>query len=114
MVLLLLVFVGQVAASTTISCLTDPQQQSIEIDHSTHVMSNHANESSSSSALLETPFEDCCAENPDCSMSGCLLFALPTFLKSSEVVFSTQNFELPINLALSQSLTYLYRPPILS
>ena len=108
MVLLLLVFIGQVTAASAISCETDQQNQSMMIDHSQHDMNNQANDSSSSQT------DDCCADNSSCPMSSCISIALPPLYASFSVASVSDTFQLPINLALSQSLTSLYRPPILS
>lgn len=109
MVLLLLVFVGQVTAASAISCQTNQHNQSMMMDHSKHSMNNQANDSSSSQT------DDCCADSSSCPMSGCVTFAIPTLYNAtSTVTISSDIFQLPINLAFSQPLTSLYRPPILS
>jgi len=100
MVLLLLVFVGQVTVASAISCQTDQQNQSMMMDHSKHEMNNQA--------------KDCCADETSCPMSSCISFALPSLYAISSVAITSDVFQPPINLALNQALTSLYRTPILS
>lgn len=104
MTIILLIFVGQVAASTVITCPMDDQM----MDHSMLMTSDQADNFAPSHG------EDCCAESSNCTMSGCISFALTSPLITPEVVTASQNIVVYINLALSQSLTSLYRPPILS
>ena len=113
MVALLLVLVGQVTALSAIPCQMDSQMDSQLNSHmdnqQDHSAMGHMPDDSDYSAT-----DDCCAENPNCSMNGCHSFTLPTLLTTTEVVITTQNIEFSINLAPSQSATSLYRPPILS
>jgi len=109
--ILLLIFVGQVAASNVIPCPSDANGQSDSI-HSLmmdHSMSNMADMDDTSSSAMK----DCCAENNDCSMSGCLTMASPSLLANMELAFTFQNIVNTVNTAIVQSPTSLYRPPIL-
>jgi len=103
MVLLLLVFVGQVTAASSISCRMDNQGQSVHVgdDQNTdHDMSK---------------MEGFCIQKNNCSMTACLSFTLPSLLSNTISLFSYQEIiAFPVKMAPSQPLTSLYRPPILS
>lgn len=106
--ILLLIFVGQASASSIISYSASLQSHSIEETNLLHTMTESLDEMNSST------MNDCCAEECNCSMSGCPSLALPTLFSSSENPKVFQPFVSIIHVALNQSVTNLYRPPILS
>ena len=109
MILLLLVFVGQVTAASAVTCFMDNQNQIAAEDHSNHMMGDQSNEDHSSQV------EDYCSQGVNCSMIGCVSFTLANLLTDQEILLTPQDIVLlHINLAPSQPLTSLYRPPILS
>ena len=103
-VLMLLVFVGQVTVASALPCQMDMEEDSTMMDHSSHMMSEQADESST---------DDCCAKNSGCSMSGCISIALSTHFQSSKVSFASESIAHQTQLAIKQFPTSLYRPPIL-
>lgn len=105
--LLMMTFIGQVVASTTVSCQSQPaplqsHEQMVDsgvMDHSQH-MSLKA-----SSADVE------CCPDCDCSLGGCATVVLPT----SQPVFDSNlasSMSHYIELTESQLAVSLFRPPI--
>jgi len=118
-VMLLLIFVGQVSASSAFSVChmnmqntnsqsddASPQGDMSEMAHSAHIMSSIMNES-------ETNM-DCCDKGGGCSMTSCLSLALFSIFESNTLVFSTTPNILDANMSIARTPSSLYRPPIAS
>ncbi|PCI72971.1 MAG: hypothetical protein COB38_02140 [Gammaproteobacteria bacterium] len=101
---MLLVFIGQVTIASALPCKMDMSEDSVMMDHSSHMMTDQADESST---------DGCCAKNSSCSMSGCISLALPALFQSVKVLFASEPIEPQPQQAVSQFPTSLYRPPIL-
>jgi hypothetical protein len=105
--LVMLVFGGQVMASANISCQVQgstPQSMQHDMaDHTDHMGSNVATDSAASIS---------CCPDCDCSVGGCSASAvLPIayYLFSTDVVLLTSQHN---ELALDQFTVSLFRPPI--
>ncbi len=107
--LLLLTFVGQAVASASMSCQnpaaqSPPQQQMMDaagMDHSQHT----------GMSTTDSPDWSECCPDCDCSLGGCVTFALPV----SEHTFASDLTTLSgryISLAENQPGASLFRPPI--
>ena len=103
-VLMLLVFIGQVTIASALPCKMDMSEDSVMMDHSSHIMPDQTDEPST---------DDCCAKNGGCSMSGCISLALPVLIQSAKVLFASESVEPQTQQAVSHFPTSLYRPPIL-
>jgi hypothetical protein len=132
MVLLLcLIFIGQSMASmsmfysmtsmqsmTKMSSVKSTQHKMQEPDSSTHNMSNmpDCDEENMADNTCDTmTTEDCCAQECDCLTTGCsTISAFSTIINSTPLFATASKIHLPNTLTLSQTLTSLYRPPILS
>lgn len=106
--MLLLVFAGQVTASTAIYCEMMDSASAQMSDHSGHDMSGHQSHSS------EQSDGNCCDSFGDCSMSGCVPIAFITTAETNDLrvvvtTIITHSRYIPI-----QTTNSLYRPPILS
>jgi len=114
-ILILLALLGQNITAAVISCHLDKPmggemsnqmvitEQSKVISHSGHQMVAEA------SSVMN---EDCCTQLDNCSTSGCALFAIPNLLTSLETSISQQMIPLPANLAQTQTVSSVFRPPI--
>lgn len=107
-----MIFVGQASASNVMPCPSEANGrlssiQSLMMNPSMSAMADMKDTSSSAT-------KDCCAEDNDCSMTGCIALALPNLLNSLELTFTIQNVKSSIKTTILQSSTSLYRPPILS
>jgi hypothetical protein len=101
---MLLVFIGQVTVASALPCQMDMPDDSVMMDHSSHMMPAQADDSAT---------DNCCAKNSSCSMSGCIFLALPVIFQSTKVLFASESIESPAQQAVNQFPTSLYRPPIL-
>ena len=110
--LLMMAFIGQVVASTSMSCqsMSAPLQahelmmDSGMMDHSQHMGSN------AFSLDGEATDDDCCPDC-DCSLSGCSSVALPAYqsIFPSSLKSITGHYDESANFQLAVSL---FRPPI--
>lgn len=117
MAIILLIFIGQASASSIVSCSMMQQQvsqsslqMSSKMDHSKHSMAE-MNEADSQSMTM---MQDCCNDGSDCSMSGCVLLAVGNEISLQSNEFTQQNLISDYTMAPRQSLSSLYRPPIIS
>ncbi len=103
-VLMLLVFVGQASAFTVVPCEMNGQASMMSgMSHPIHDMSDMA-----SSDM------DCCDQECSCPMGSCVsavLFNTPVLIEPE--LISQKIIQSPTRV-LMQTLTSLYRPPILS
>jgi hypothetical protein len=109
--LLMMTFIGQVVASTTVPCQSQPaplqsHEQMVDsgvMDHSQH-MSLKASSVDAITAL------ECCPDC-DCSLGGCASAAVPTSQSAfaSNLASSMSHY---IELTESQLAVSLFRPPI--
>mgnify|MGYP001024982370 CR=1 FL=1 len=109
--LLMMAFIGQVVASTSMSCqsLSAPlqaQEQMMDsgmMDHSQHMGSNTFSLDGATTA-------DCCPDC-DCSLGGCSSVALPAYQSTflSSLKSTTGHYAESANFQLAVSL---FRPPI--
>ena len=116
--LTLLIFIGQVTASV-IPCQMDMQNQSNQsnqsqmmdhsgMDHSIHSMVDPQNSADTTNSMNM----DCCDNQSNCSMGGCLsMLASFTFLSVNHPVTSQENFQAS-SFAIKKIPSSLYRPPI--
>jgi len=124
-VLVLLVFIGQVSASVAFSAcqmsLPDNQQYQNDLssdtrigisaagmDHSSHAMNMQESDSDFSNSM------NCCDSDSDCSMSGCISLALFSTYDGFSSSFLTTSVVLETEFPITQFPRSLYRPPILS
>ena len=108
--LLMMTFIGQVVASTTVSCQSQPaplqsHEQIVDsgmMDHSQHMT---LSDSSADEIALE------CCPDCDCSLGGCTSAVLPTAQPafSSNITALISNYN---ELAERQLTVSLFRPPI--
>ena len=116
---LCLAFVGQVMASTIMpyhmmsmngmSGQEQPHDMS-KMDHSGHSMTSDSNFDTS-----EESSDDCCVKTCSCFTSGCSSVALLIKnLSNDSITDLSPKISSTSSLALSQELSSLYRPPILS
>ena len=99
--LLLMLFIGQTTTVFAVSSniLSQDLSMSAQLDCNHH-----------SSQVAEK-----CKQTEDCSMPGCIPFAISTLNLNLKIKVTSQNIAIiPINLELKKSLSSLYRPPILS
>ncbi len=109
--IILLIFVGQAMASASMLCpmlvKTDTPTEMIGYDMSemNHSMPEH--DMSTMPSNME-----CCSDDSNCNMSGCISLALPneTELTTNTISNSVAYFELIVTP--TQKLSSLYRPPI--
>lgn len=109
--LLMMAFIGQVVASTSMSCqsLSAPlqaQEQMMDsgmMDHSQHMGSNVL-------SLDGAVTADCCPDC-DCSLAGCSSVALPAYQSTffSSLNSATGHYD---ESTVSQLVVSLFRPPI--
>lgn len=121
MTIILLIFIGQASAASIVSCSMMPQQMSHadmqmmsgmqqSVDHSSHSMVE-MNEINTQSMTM---MQDCCSDGSDCSMSGCVLVAVANDISLQSNEFAQQNVISDYAMSPHQSLSSLYRPPIIS
>lgn len=116
-VIILLIFTGQVAASSIVLCSMPESPADTMMDHSSHDMPHSSNDMKQSSDIMEhgaSSSHDCCSDNASCSMAGCLLLALPVTLQLRVPHLIQQPVISEFFMATGQSSSSLYRPPILS
>ncbi len=115
--MMLLIFTGQVFASSIVSCSMQESAVDTMLDHSSHDMpySSHGVKTDSHSMKHESSSShDCCSDSGNCSMAGCFLLALPVILQLQDSDFIQQSVISEFLMAPSQLSSSLYRPPILS
>ena len=128
MVLLLcLIFIGQSMASMTMfysmtsmqSMANSKELSSISATSSHHHMSTMAKtracEDDMTTACSTTSIEECCSQECDCSISGCsTISAFSTGINYHAEIAISSKIVSPSAFIASNTLTSLYRPPILS
>lgn len=114
--ILLLIFVGQATASAVISCSmqsSDTSQSMNDMmkgmDHSLHSMDNPGDDQEIISMM-----QDCCADGEHCSMASCFFVTISSEIQVDKFSIDSQKVNFNYTLATSQSLSSLFRPPILS
>lgn len=112
----LLIFVGQTAASNAIAYLSQSVDQSsssnLSVPHvDMHSMHNMADMNDMS---MSDSMKDCCTQGSDCSMSGCILMAIPHLPVVSGISIGFQKIVLPQSTIVQYSPSSLFRPPILA
>jgi len=113
--LICLTFVGQAMASTLMSYqmmnmngMKGQTHDMSQMDHSVHKMFDDS--SLNESAELN---DDCCAQECNCSISGCFsIIALPKTVNHDPVLNTTSKIITAFDLTKSLQLKSLYRPPI--
>ena len=117
MVLLLcLTFVGQSLASTVMSYHM-MSMKGMSTQYQSHDMSkmDHSGHSMISDSTSEKSTEDCCVKTCSCFTGGCSSVAvLIKYISNDSIADLSPKIFSVSSLALSQQLTSLYRPPILS
>ncbi|WP_057833011.1 CopL family metal-binding regulatory protein [Colwellia sp. TT2012] len=115
MVLLLcLTFIGQVMASTLMPYrMMNMNEVTMQgQSHDMAMMADNAEQMASDSA---TATNDCCTNDCECLIAGCSTFAALSQTSQTEFnMASASKIHSITTSALSQYLTSLYRPPILS
>ncbi|MFB1016177.1 MAG: hypothetical protein ACI93V_001170 [Alteromonadaceae bacterium] len=110
-VLVLLAFVGQAVASTTVPC-----HDMKSMDMSEKMMMSHSMDSSPMASDAHNSENmvaaDCCQQDCNCPMGLSLSATLPNSAFIDGRVISSQRIEQYTTLMLNDSLTSLYRPPI--
>jgi hypothetical protein len=116
---LCLAFVGQVVASTimpyhmmSMKGMSGQEQahDMSKMDHSGHLMTSDSNSDTS-----EESSKDCCAKSCSCFTGGCSSIALLIKdISNDSITDLSTKISSTSSLALSQELSSLYRPPILS
>lgn len=122
---MLLVFVGQVTATTVIPCKMLSQEQSddmeqsmnmnmnmVGMDHSMHQMGDDSKLSDSDSTDSSIP--NCCETGANCSMGSCLTMLSITTNTLNKPQITIQKVLQPTLALVSQIPSSLYRPPIFS
>lgn len=120
MVLLIcLTFVGQAMASTIMSyhmmSMTGMSTQEQSHDMSKMAHSDHHMASDATANEAEKSSENCCVKTCNCFTGGCTAaVALIKDVTNDSIINFSAKINSLSNLVLSQQLTSLYRPPILS
>ena len=123
MTIILLIFIGQVSASSVVSCLMLGKMKSgQQMSHSDmqkmgdmqHSVDHSMVEMNEVDAQTMTMMQDCCSGDSNCSMSGCVVIAAFSEMAMQGFQFVQQNIKSDYSMAPRQSLSSLYRPPILS
>jgi hypothetical protein len=124
MVLLLcLIFIGQSMASISMFYTMTNMQSSAQMSTQSmagmssmqgmHHMMEEADGSAHDMGTMST--DDCCAQECECSTSGCSTLSAFSTSMTYPPAFAIENkITSPNALTASQTLTSLYRPPILS
>ena len=116
MLLILLIFVGQVVSAPFETCITDNDENSTHsmmmADMPNHDMQNMTMDHSDSSMMAM----DCCGDECQCPMDMCLTMAfINTHIDTQIQQFSeTFIFQETNSVLISYSNDSLYRPPIFS
>ncbi len=129
-ILLCLIFIGQSMASMTMfysmtsmqsmakmSSMESAHHMMEELDGSAHDMSTmpDCDEETMTTSCSTMTTEDCCAQECDCLTSGCSTVSAFSTIINYPPAFAIENkITSPNALTASQTLTSLYRPPILS
>ncbi len=127
MVLLLcLIFIGQSMASMTMFYKMTSMQSMSNVSNMSSMTSSHHNMSNmtdcdeemmttTSTACSTTTTEKCCAQECDCLTSGCsTISAFSTDINYHADIAISNKIVSPSAFIASNTLTSLYRPPILS
>ncbi len=127
--IILLIFVGQVVASNSMSCtMLEKTNMSAEMMMETqlemsHDMSsmNHAMHTSTGSGMslgmssdMSSGMPDCCSGDNHCNMSSCFSLALSNDIQLKAFYFPLIAIPFKFTMAPSQTISSLYRPPIFS
>ncbi len=118
MTIILLIFIGQASASSVISCSMMSQQMTLSDMHMMsdmqHSIDHSMAEMDGANTQTMTMMQDCCSGDSNCSMSGCVIIAVISEMAMQGSQFVQQNIKSDYSMAPRQSLSSLYRPPILS
>ncbi len=109
-ILLLLVFISQETVTFAKTC-------QMKTETSSPMKMEHMQTKDNSSGTETNIIPDCCANaavGNHCSMSGCLLLALPNFIFNQTVFMASETVEHSDSISLSSIPGSLYRPPILA
>lgn len=113
----LLIFIGQANVSSVIACsmMLQPMpqidhQMMSGMNHSNHSMNKMKNSDNQSMASMQ----DCCDNDSNCSMSGCVTVAVTSDILLQSTEFIQHSIISDYSMAPRQSLSSLYRPPIFS
>ena len=126
--ILLLIFVGQAMASTSVKCLMpmgsdmDVMMQSMsEMEHSSSMPASDMSmmgHDMSASAMLEiqssTNMLDCCSDGKNCNMTSCTFLALSNILQIQPPTQLKQSVVMIFSMTPRQASSSLFRPPISS
>jgi len=109
--LMLVAFIGQAVASTTMSCVHESMDMPA-MQHATmsETMMNHADMMTTNSE--QSNKMDCCQEQCKCPMSGCVSFYLLVDTRFNSELIPEQKISLLSSIHQSQINSSLYRPPI--
>jgi len=111
---MLLTFIGQISvASDFSSCQMNMQSQNDqnnmqEMDHLSQMMNSQVSSSDLASNM------DCCQNDSECSMNGCLSLAPFYVFEAATPVLSAVLIIPSFDTSIIQISNSLYRPPILS
>lgn len=113
--LMLMTFIGQALASTSISCTHE-----MPMDHSTMFHDNMISDVNHADMMLENnenyhnqqALMDCCQEQCKCPLNGCLSLYIPSDTQFNAEIIAEQKIVLQPVLHKLQIHTSLYRPPI--
>ena len=108
--LMLVAFIGQAVASTTMSCVHESMDMST-MQHATmsETMMNHADMTTNSQQNNKM---DCCQEQCKCPMSGCVSIYLLVDTRFNSEPIPEQKISQLSSIHQSQTNSSLYRPPI--
>ena len=115
-VVVLLAVCGQSLASTSLPVHGERSSGSVPVmDHAAHAMGEHQEaEHSGHVHSGMTDHEERCKFNCECALGGCFNPAQLQSLSGFDQRLTAENkFGLPSQLAASQSVSPLYRPPII-
>ena len=110
--LLLLNFVGQATVANAMRCQMDTTMMDstmMDMDHSTM---NHSMSTASVSETEQVMSMDCCQNNGNCSMMGCVVVAVPVNIEFNTHKIYTESVQPLKVLTAIQIPLSLYRPPI--
>jgi len=119
MLLLCLIFIGQSMASMSMFYnMTAMQSSSQSMAEMSPMPDTHhmmATSDGSTHEMSDMSTEDCCAQECDCLTSSCSTVSAFSTTINFPPAFAIENkINSPIALIASQTLTSLFRPPILS
>lgn len=112
---MLVAFIGQAMASTVMSYATASCAHEMMADMSmmADTMMNHASMMSDKSRQEQNQGTmDCCKEQCQCPMNGCVSLSLLVDTGFNSLVIAEQKIPQPSSLTPSQISASLYRPPI--